>query len=152
MTDSGKKPPLTHPDPAAAARMAQPPGEGNSYLSVNAGDNPRNVAAAELAKQLAARSGGKIKGEVYTNNQLAKGEAAQLEATQLGTIDIGPVGAAPIGGIFEPGFLAQPAGEGNSYLSGEGNSYLSRSDNTAANKKPRHSFEPGVLCLKMAWR
>ncbi len=73
--------------------------------TVNAGDNPRNVAAHELAKQLGAKSGGKIKAEVYTNNQLAKGEAAQLEATQLGTVDIGPVGAAPIGGIFEPGFL-----------------------------------------------
>src|SRR5712692_7785342 len=45
--------------------------------TVNAGDNPRNVAAAELAKQLSAKSGGKIKGEVYTNNQLAKGEAAR---------------------------------------------------------------------------
>ncbi|HYR35540.1 MAG TPA: TRAP transporter substrate-binding protein [Burkholderiales bacterium] len=73
--------------------------------TVVSGDNPRNIAANELARQLAARSGGKIKGEVYINNQLAKGEAAQLEATQLGTIDMGPVGAAPIGGIFEPGFL-----------------------------------------------
>ena len=73
--------------------------------TVNAGDNPRNLAAAELAKELGAKSGGKIKGEVYLNNQLAKGEAAMLEATQLGTIDISPVGAAPIGGIFEPGFL-----------------------------------------------
>jgi tripartite ATP-independent transporter DctP family solute receptor len=73
--------------------------------TVNAGENPRNVAAAELGRQLGAKSGGKIKGEVYLNNQLAKGEAAMLEATQLGTIDISPVGAAPIGGIFEPGFL-----------------------------------------------
>jgi len=73
--------------------------------TVNAGDNPRNVASAELAKQLGAKSGGKIKGEVYVNNQLAKGEAAMLEATQLGTIDISPVGAAPIGGIFEPAYL-----------------------------------------------
>ncbi len=73
--------------------------------TVNAGDNPRNVAANELAKQLPAKSGGKIKAEVYLNNQLAKGEAAMLEATQLGTIDISPVGAAPIGGIFEPGYL-----------------------------------------------
>ncbi len=73
--------------------------------TVVAGDNPRNVAANELAKQLAARAGGRIKPEVYPNNQLAKGEAAMLEATQLGTIDISPVGAAPIGGIFEPGFL-----------------------------------------------
>ena len=73
--------------------------------TVNAGDNPRNVAANELGRQLSAKSGGKIKGEVYLNNQLAKGEAAMLEATQLGTIDISPVGAAPIGGIFEPGYL-----------------------------------------------
>jgi tripartite ATP-independent transporter DctP family solute receptor len=73
--------------------------------TVNAGDNPRNVAANEMAKQLGAKSGGKIKGEVYLNNQLAKGEAAMLEATQLGTIDVSPVGAAPIGGIFEPAFL-----------------------------------------------
>jgi TRAP-type transport system periplasmic protein len=73
--------------------------------TVNAGDNPRNVAANELAKQLTTKSGGKIKAEVYLNNQLAKGEAAMLEATQLGTIDIAPVGAAPIGGIFEPAYL-----------------------------------------------
>jgi TRAP-type transport system periplasmic protein len=73
--------------------------------TVNAGDNPRNVAANEFGKQLSAKSGGKIKGEVYLNNQLAKGEAAMLEATQLGTIDISPVGAAPIGGIFEPAYL-----------------------------------------------
>lgn len=73
--------------------------------TVNAGDNPRNIAANELGRQLGAKSGGKIKGEVYLNNQLAKGEAAMLEATQLGTIDISPVGAAPIGGIFEPAYL-----------------------------------------------
>ena len=59
--------------------------------TVNAGDNPRNVAANEMARQLCAKSGGKIKGEVYLNNQLAKGEAAMLEATQLGTIDVSPV-------------------------------------------------------------
>ena len=73
--------------------------------TVNAGENPRNVAANELGRQLGLKSGGKIKGEVYLNNQLAKGEAAMLEATQLGTIDVSPVGAAPIGGIFEPAYL-----------------------------------------------
>ena len=73
--------------------------------TVNAGDNPRNVAANELGRQLGLKSGGRIKGEVYLNNQLAKGEAGMLEATQLGTIDISPVGAAPIGGIFEPAYL-----------------------------------------------
>ena len=73
--------------------------------TVNSGDNPRNLAANEFAKQLATRSGGKIKAEVYPNNQLAKGEAALVEGAQLGTIDIVPVGAAPIGGIFEPSYL-----------------------------------------------
>jgi len=73
--------------------------------TVNAGDNPRNIAANELGRQLGLKSGGRIKGEVYLNNQLAKGEAGMLEATQLGTIDISPVGAAPIGGIFEPAYL-----------------------------------------------
>lgn len=73
--------------------------------TVNAGDNPRNLAANEFAKQLTTRSGGKIKAEVYLNNQLAKGEAALIEGMQLSTIDIAPVGAAPIGGIFEPSYL-----------------------------------------------
>ena len=93
---------------AAVTALACPPAHAQMVMkiaTVNAGDNPRNVAANELGKQLSAKSGGKIKGEVYLNNQLAKGEAAMLEATQLGTIDISPVGAAPIGGIFEPGYL-----------------------------------------------
>jgi tripartite ATP-independent transporter DctP family solute receptor len=73
--------------------------------TVNAGDNPRNLAANEFARVLAAKSGGRIKGEVYINNQLAKGEAAVLEGVQLGTVDVGPVGGAPIGGMFEPNYL-----------------------------------------------
>ncbi len=92
---------------AAVTALACPPAHAQMVIkiaTVNAGDNPRNVAANELGKQLSAKSGGKIKGEVYLNNQLAKGEAAMLEATQLGTIDIVAVGAAPIGGMFEPGY------------------------------------------------
>jgi tripartite ATP-independent transporter DctP family solute receptor len=73
--------------------------------TVNAGDNPRNLAAYEFAKVAGERAKGRIKGEVYINNQLAKGEAAMLEALQLGTIDVAPVGGAPIGGMFEPGYL-----------------------------------------------
>ena len=90
---------------AGAGASAQAQQMVMKVATVNAGDNPRNVAANELGKQLGLKSGGKIKGEVYLNNQLAKGEAAMLEATQLGTIDISPVGAAPIGGIFEPAYL-----------------------------------------------
>ena len=73
--------------------------------TVNSGDNPRNQAAEELARQLGEKSKGRIKGEVYINNQLARGEGATLEGIQLGTIDFAPVGSAPIGGIFEPAFL-----------------------------------------------
>jgi tripartite ATP-independent transporter DctP family solute receptor len=73
--------------------------------TVNSGDNPRNIAAEEFARAIAETSKGRIKGEVYTNNQLARGEGATLEGIQLGTIDLAPVGSAPIGGIFEPAFL-----------------------------------------------
>ena len=73
--------------------------------TVNAGESPRNLAANEFARVVAEKSGGKIKGEVYINNQLARGEGATLEGIQIGTIDIAPVGSAPIGGIFEPAFL-----------------------------------------------
>jgi tripartite ATP-independent transporter DctP family solute receptor len=73
--------------------------------TVNAGESPRNLAAYEFAKVVAEKSGGRIKAEVYINNQLARGEGATLEGVQIGTIDIAPVGSAPIGGIFEPTFL-----------------------------------------------
>jgi TRAP-type transport system periplasmic protein len=73
--------------------------------TVNAGESPRNLAANEFARVVAEKSGGRIKAEVYINNQLARGEGATLEGVQIGTIDIAPVGSAPIGGIFEPAFL-----------------------------------------------
>jgi tripartite ATP-independent transporter DctP family solute receptor len=73
--------------------------------TVNAGESPRNSAAYEFAKVVAEKSKGRIKGEVYINNQLARGEGATLEGVQLGTIDVAPVGSAPIGGIFEPVYL-----------------------------------------------
>jgi TRAP-type transport system periplasmic protein len=72
--------------------------------TVNAA-GPRNEAANEFIRLVGEKSGGKIKGEFYPNNQLARGEGAMLEGVQLGTIDIAPVGSAPIGGIFEPAFL-----------------------------------------------
>jgi tripartite ATP-independent transporter DctP family solute receptor len=73
--------------------------------TVNAGDSPRNTAAYEFAKVIGEKSKGRIKAEVYINNQLARGEGATLEGVQLGTIDVAPVGSAPIGGIFEATYL-----------------------------------------------
>jgi tripartite ATP-independent transporter DctP family solute receptor len=73
--------------------------------TVNPGESPRNLAANEFARVAAEKSQGRVKVEVYTNNQLARGEGAMLEGVQLGTIDVAPVGSAPIGGIFEPAYL-----------------------------------------------
>ena len=87
-----------------------PPAEAQAPITmkvatVNAGDSPRNTAAHEFARAVGERSKGRIKAEVYVNNQLARGEGATLEGVQLGTIDVAPVGSAPIGGIFEPAYL-----------------------------------------------
>ena len=73
--------------------------------TVNPGDCPRNTAAYEFAKVLGEKSKGKIKVEVYNNNQLARGEGATFEGVQMGTIDMAPVGSAPLGGMFEPLYL-----------------------------------------------
>jgi tripartite ATP-independent transporter DctP family solute receptor len=73
--------------------------------TVNPGESPRNLAAYEFARVLGEKSKGRIKADVYINNQLARGEGAMLEGVQLGTIDVAPVGSAPIGGIFEPAYL-----------------------------------------------
>ena len=89
---------------SAGAAQAQAP-MVLKIATVNSGDNPRNISANEFARVVAEASKGKIKGEVYINNQLARGEGATLEGIQLGTIDIAPVGSAPIGGMFEPAFL-----------------------------------------------
>ena len=73
--------------------------------TVNPSDCPRNTAAYEFAKVLGEESKGQIKVEVYTNNQLARGEGAIFEGVQMGTIDVAPVGSAPLGGMFEPYYL-----------------------------------------------
>ena len=53
-----------------------------------------------------ARSGGKLKIEVYPGGALAKNENVVLEGFQLGTIDIGPIVTSSIGGKWDPKFLA----------------------------------------------
>src|SRR5258708_38967706 len=70
--------------------------------TVNPGESPRNLAAYEFARVAAEKSKGRIRVEVYINNQLARGEGATLEGVQLGTIDVAPVGSAPIGGDVAP--------------------------------------------------
>lgn len=95
---------------AAVIAAAWVPSEAQTPIvvkvaTVNAGESPRNTAAYEFARVVTEKSKGRIKGEVYINNQLARGEGATLEGVQLGSIDVAPVGSAPIGGIFEPAYL-----------------------------------------------
>ncbi len=68
--------------------------------------NPTNDAAYEFARAAAEKSKGRLRVEVFINNQLARGEAAHLEGVQLGTVDVAAIGSAPIGGIFEPLYQA----------------------------------------------
>jgi tripartite ATP-independent transporter DctP family solute receptor len=91
-------------DGLAAPALAQAP-IVMKVATVNAGESPRNSAAYEFARVVGEKSKGRIKAEVYINNQLARGEGATLEGIQLGTIDVAPVGSAPIGGVFEPAYL-----------------------------------------------
>jgi len=95
---------------ALAASAPAPPVDAQAPLvlkvaTANPGESPRNLAAYEFARVVAEKSKGRIKADVYINNQLARGEGAMLEGVQLGTIDVAPVGSAPIGGIFEPAYL-----------------------------------------------
>lgn len=95
---------------AAALATSTPPSDAQAPIvmkvaTVNAGESPRNTAAYEFQKVAQEKSKGRIKVDVYINNQLARGEGATLEGVQLGTIDVAPVGSAPIGGIFEPAYL-----------------------------------------------
>ena len=93
--------PLTALGPSASAQAPLV----LKLATVNPGESPRNLAAYEFARVAAEKSQGRVKVDVYTNNQLARGEGAMLEGVQLGTIDVAPVGSAPIGGIFEPAYL-----------------------------------------------
>lgn len=74
--------------------------------SAAGGDSPLNRSLYDLQKILPEKTQGRLKLEVYTSNQLAKGEGAHLEGAQMGSIDIVGIGSAPIGGMFEPLYQA----------------------------------------------
>ncbi len=88
------------PAPAPAQTMTWKAG------SAAGGESPLNSSLYDLQKILPEKTKGRIKLEVYTSNQLAKGEGAHLEAVQLASIDLVGIGSAPIGGMFEPLYQA----------------------------------------------
>src|SRR5262249_34133500 len=69
-------------------------------------DNPFSTAAVRFKEVAEAKSGGRIKVEVYPAGQLAKNETAMLESMQLGTVDVGAIVTPSIGGKWDPKFLA----------------------------------------------
>ena len=69
-------------------------------------DNPFSTAAVKFKEVAEAKSGGRIKVEVYPAGQLAKNETVMLEGMQLGTVDMGAIATPSIGGKFDPKFLA----------------------------------------------
>ena len=68
-------------------------------------DNPFSTAAVKFKELAEAKSGGRLKIEVYPAGQLSKNETVMLEGMQLGTVDIGAISAPSIGGKFDPKFL-----------------------------------------------
>ncbi len=69
-------------------------------------DNPFTTAAYKFKEIAEAKSGGRIKVEVYPAGQLTKNEIVQIEGMQLGTVDVAAVSLPSAGGKFDPKMLA----------------------------------------------
>lgn len=69
-------------------------------------DNPFTTSAYKFKEIAEAKSGGRIKVEVYPAGQLTKNEIVAIEGMQLGTVDIAAVSLPSAGGKFDPRLLA----------------------------------------------
>jgi tripartite ATP-independent transporter DctP family solute receptor len=69
-------------------------------------DNPFTTSAMKFKQVIEAKSGGRIKLEVYPAGSLVKTETATMEGIQLGTVDAGAIVTPSLGGKFDPVFLA----------------------------------------------
>lgn len=76
------------------------------FGNTNTPGSPIMDGVYEFARAAGEKSQGRIKVEVYPNNQLAKGEAAHIQGVQFGTMDLTANGSAAIGGAFEPAYQA----------------------------------------------
>lgn len=90
---------------AAAPAFAQAP-VTLKLATIVGPDNPFSTAAVKFKEVAEAKSGGRLKVEVYPAGQLAKNETVMLEGMQLGTVDLGAIVTPSIGGKFDPKFLA----------------------------------------------
>src|SRR3984893_19415462 len=69
-------------------------------------DNPFTTSAYKFKEIAEAKSGGRIKVEVYPAGQLTKNEIVAIEGMQIGTVDIAAVSLPSAGGKFDPRLLA----------------------------------------------
>ena len=89
---------LVSPSPAQVVTL--------KLATIVGNDNPFTTAAYKFKEIAEAKSGGRIKVEVYPAGQLAKNEIVQIEGMQLGTVDVAAVSLPSAGGKFDPKMLA----------------------------------------------
>src|SRR5262245_63506281 len=68
-------------------------------------EHPFSTSAVKFKEVAEAKSGGRLKIEVYPAGQLAKNGTVMLEGMQLGTVDIGANDTPTIGAKWDPKFL-----------------------------------------------
>ena len=68
-------------------------------------EHPFSTSAMKFKEVAEAKSGGRLKIEVYPAGQLAKNGTVMLEGMQLGTVDIGANDTPTIGAKWDPKFL-----------------------------------------------
>src|SRR5258706_2645452 len=89
---------LVSPSPAQVVTL--------KLATIVGNDNPFTTAAYKFKEIAEAKSGGKIKVEVYPAGQLTKNEIVAIEGMQLGTVDIAAGSVPSAGGQFDPQLLA----------------------------------------------
>jgi tripartite ATP-independent transporter DctP family solute receptor len=89
---------LVSPSPAQVVTL--------KLATIVGNDNPFTTSAYKFKEIAEAKSGGKIKVEVYPAGQLTKNEIVAIEGMQLGTVDIAAVSLPSAGGKFDPKLLA----------------------------------------------
>jgi tripartite ATP-independent transporter DctP family solute receptor len=89
---------LVSPSPAQVVTL--------KLATIVGNDNPFTTAAYKFKEIAEAKSGGKLKIEVYPAGQLTKNEIVAIEGMQLGTVDIAAVSLPSAGGKFDPKLLA----------------------------------------------
>ena len=88
----------------AAAAQAQAPITLKLATIVGV-EHPFSTSAMKFKEIAEAKSGGRLKIEVYPAGQLAKNGTVMLEGMQLGTVDIGANDTPTIGAKWDPKFL-----------------------------------------------